>query len=144
MDLDYYFALFYHKTYQFEKSKELIANLLNNGKLKNDQIKTLKLTDKYNDNALTLVSNPVKVNIQNVGSPLNSGTAEYAPVLTADEENMFITYRGPKSAGGLRDLLGKPNPLGIYFEDILLTQKKTEFGLSPERYKTLIRFQMML
>ncbi len=137
VDLDYYFALLYHKTYQFEKSKELIASLLNNGKLKNDQIKTLKLTDKYNENALTLVSNPVKVNIQNVGSPLNSRAAEYAPVLTADEENMFITYRGTKSTGGLRDLLGRPNPLGIYFEDILVSQKKNGTWAEPQAVQNI-------
>lgn len=137
IDLDYYYAILYHKTYQFEKSKELIASLLKNGKLKNDQIKTLKLTDKYNDNALTLVSNPVKVNIQNVGAPLNSNAAEYAPILTADEENMFITYRGIKSLGGLRDLLGRPNPQGIHFEDILLSQKKNGAWSEPRTLQNI-------
>ncbi|MCA0431321.1 MAG: hypothetical protein LCH32_12550 [Bacteroidetes bacterium] len=130
-DLDYYFAILYHKTYQFEKSKNLIATLLSNNKLKNEQIKVLKQTDKYNDNALALVGNPIKVNIQNLGEPLNSKGAEYSPVITADEENMLITYRGVKSLGGLRDLYGKQNALGIYFEDILISQKKDNKWSEP-------------
>lgn len=130
-DLDYYFAILYHKTYQFEKSKNLIATLLSNNKLKNEQIKVLKQTDRYNDNALALVSNPIKVNIKNLGEPLNSRGAEYSPVITADEENMLITYRGVKSLGGLRDLYGKENALGIYFEDILISQKKDNNWSEP-------------
>jgi len=50
---------------------------------------------------------------------------------------MFITYRGPKRAGGLRDLLGKPKPLGIYFEDILLTQKKNGVWSEPRTLKNI-------
>ncbi len=123
-DLDFYFALLYHKTYQFEKSLALIETLLKTKKLNAAQEKELNKVARYCRNAIPLIEKPIVANIKNISSPPNTKGAEYSPVVTADEETIFFTYRGTKSLGGLRDLYGKQNPLGIYFEDVFLSQKK--------------------
>ncbi len=124
-DIDFYFALLYHKTNEFDKSIELANKLLAANKLKGDQAKTLKRLIENCNNAKELVEKPLKINIENIGSPPNSKGAEYSAVVTSDEETIFFTYRGDKSTGGLRDSYGKENKLGYYFEDIFLS-KKTE------------------
>ena len=60
-----------------------------------------------------LMSKPVRVFIDNLGPEVNSQYAEYSPVITADESQLFITSRRPNTVGGKMD----PD-LGDYFEDL--------------------------
>ncbi|MGZ4037473.1 MAG: hypothetical protein ACXVPQ_06565, partial [Bacteroidia bacterium] len=122
-DIDYYFALLYHKMYQFDKSIELCNKLLENPKLKPDQRNQLKQVIENCNNAKVLVATPVAAKIENIGSPPNTEAAEYAPVVTGDEEIMLFTYRGKESTGGLRDINDKANEYGFYYEDIFMTFK---------------------
>jgi Tol biopolymer transport system component len=122
-DLDYYFALLYHKTYQFDKSIELANKLLENSKIKPEQRTALKQLLENCKNGQALVALPVNAKIQTLGTPPNTEAAEYSPVITSDEETMLYTYRGKESMGGLRDLHDLPNPFGYYYEDIFITRK---------------------
>ena len=122
-NIDFNFALLYHKTNEFDRSIELAHKLLATNKLKDEQVVILKQLIQYCNNAKILVATPVKVNIQNIGSPPNSIGAEYSAVVTSDEETIFFTYRGEKSVGGLRNSYGKEDKLGYYFEDVFLSKK---------------------
>jgi hypothetical protein len=131
-NLDYYFALLYHKNYQFDKSIELCNTLLKNLKTKPDQSKILKQTIQFCNNGKDLVAKPLNVKINSIGNPPNTNAAEYSPVISADEETIYYTYRGEKSMGGLRDLYNKPNKLGFYFEDIYFSQFANGQWQSPQ------------
>ena len=70
-----------------------------------------------------LVANPVNIQIQNMGSTVNSAYPDYSPVLSADGNTLFFTSRRPETTG-----LQKDNE-GNYMEDIYLANK-TETGWS--------------
>ncbi len=123
VNIDYYLAVAYHRTYQFDRSMELTSALLSNSKT--DPALKASLTNlmNYNKNGKELVQNPLPVKIDNLGSPPNTEGSEYSPVLTSDEETIIFTYRGKESIGGLVDGANKPDPNGSYNEDIFISKK---------------------
>lgn len=123
VNIDYYLALAYHRTYQFDRSLELASALLSNSKTDPALKQSLTNLINYNKNGKELIQNPLSVKIDNVGAPPNSEGAEYSPVVTSDEETMIFTYRGKESIGGLVDGANKPDPNGSYNEDIFITKK---------------------
>ncbi len=64
-----------------------------------------------------LLTSPVKVKIENMGTTINSPFADYCPVLSADETTMIFTTRRPETTGG------KVDEWGSYFEDIYISHK---------------------
>ncbi len=60
-----------------------------------------------------LMKKPVRVFIDNLGPEVNTAFAEYSPVITADEGQIYFTSRRDNTVGGKMD----PG-LGDYFEDI--------------------------
>ncbi|MGZ3930920.1 MAG: hypothetical protein ACXVP0_06020, partial [Bacteroidia bacterium] len=132
IDIDFYFALLYHKTFQFDKAIEL-ANALNaDPKTSPEQKTTLNQLVTYCKNGKILMQNPVNVKIENIGNPPNSESDEYSPVITSDEETMIFTYRGKESMGGLLDKFNKPSPDGDYNEDIFIARKVNGKWQKPE------------
>lgn len=131
-DVDYYFALLYHKTYQFDKAIELASGLLTNPKLSPEDKAELERLVFFSKNGKELYQNPVDTKIENLGSPINTENAEYAPVITPDEESIIYTYRGKESMGGLVDENNKPDPKGDYNEDIFVVKKIDKVWQKPE------------
>lgn len=123
-NIDYYFALLYHRLGEFEKSLRYIETFKSSHKPTPDQHKILNKLVSYCNSGLLLVQHPIDVRISNIGSPPNSEFAEYAPVISADEEVMIYTYRGDQSDGGLQNAYGKPDKYGFYYEDIFISYKK--------------------
>lgn len=122
-DLDYYFALLYHKTYQFDKCIELARQLLKKPNL-NPEFKTQLTTVIGNcENAKLLAATPTDAHVDNIGNPPNTDDAEYSPVITSDEETILFTYRGKMSKGGLRNSYNKPDKYGFYYEDVYMSKK---------------------
>ncbi|MBC7448394.1 MAG: PD40 domain-containing protein [Hymenobacteraceae bacterium] len=83
-----------------------------------DRNSTVSVTDvrKRMDECQTgkeLMAKPVRAFIDNLGPEVNSQYAEYCPVITADESQIFFTSRRATTIGGKMD----PD-LGDYFEDI--------------------------
>lgn len=130
-EIDYYFALLYHKTYQFDKALELANGLLTNPKLTPEDRADLEKLVFYSKNGKELYANPVDAKIENLGSPINTENAEYAPVITPEEESIIFTYRGKESMGGLVDLNNKPDPKGDYNEDIFIANKVDKAWQNP-------------
>lgn len=64
-----------------------------------------------------LVADPIKVNIVNLGSAVNSAHADYSPVLSADQERLYFTSRRPGSTGAELDADGN------FMEDIYMSTK---------------------
>lgn len=131
-DVDYYFALLYHKTYQFDKALELANGLLTNPKLSPEDKAELERLVFFSKNGKELYSNQVEAKIENLGSTINTENAEYAPVVTPEEEGIIFTYRGKESIGGLVDASNKPDPKGDYNEDIFIAKKIDKVWQKPE------------
>lgn len=125
-NIDYYFALLYHRFGEFEKSLSYINLFRTKRKPSPEQNKVLTKLVSYCNSGLLLIQNPIDVKISNIGSPPNSLNAEYAPVISADEKVMIYTYRGVESEGGLQNIYGKADKYGIYYEDIFITTKENE------------------
>ncbi len=132
LNINFYFAILYHKTYQFDKALELINALMADAKTTPEQKAYLLRLTTYCKNGKILMENPVTVKIENIGTPPNSPSSEYAPVLTSDEETLIYTYRGKESKGGLVDELNKPDPEGNYNEDIFISKKINGKWSAPE------------
>lgn len=130
-DVDYYLALLYHKTYQFDKALELANALLTNPKITPEDKAELERLVFFSKNGKELYQTPVEAKIENLGSPINTENAEYAPVVSPDEETIIYTYRGKESMGGLVDENNKPNPKGDYNEDIFVAKKVDKVWQTP-------------
>ncbi|MCW3072454.1 MAG: hypothetical protein JWO44_2344 [Bacteroidetes bacterium] len=70
-----------------------------------------------------LMATPVRMKIQNLGNTVNSGYADYSPVLSADQSTIFFTSRRPETTGSQKD------DEGNNMEDIY-TADKTKSGWS--------------
>ncbi|MDG1475929.1 MAG: hypothetical protein P8Q14_02165 [Vicingaceae bacterium] len=86
----------------------------------------------YCENAKVYMKDTLKVEIVNIGSPINTEYSEYVPVITPDESMMIFTYRGNMSKGGLLGPTGKPDNDGQYYEDIMVSYKMGDEWLDPE------------
>ena len=86
----------------------------------------------YCENAKIYLQDSLAVEINNIGSPINTEHSEYVPVITPDESMMIFTYSGDKSKGGLLGPTGKPDPDGSYYEDIMVSYRLGEDWLEPE------------
>ena len=131
-DIEFYMAVLYHRTYQFEKSIEMCTKLLSDKNLDPKDKQILELTIKSSRNGLYFIQKPNDVKIENIGSTINTDASEYAPVITPDEETMFFTYRGKDCLGGLFDMNNKPDPDGEYNEDIFMAKKIDGVWQKPE------------
>ncbi len=78
---------------------------------------------KMIENAKYFFNNPINANIVNIGEPINSKYAEYAPFLSLDGSSLIFTYRGKGSTGGKRDLYGHEDPKGQYMEDVYIAER---------------------
>ena len=116
----YDLARSYHIAYRmdeaivtFNKYKAFFAEDDYQFKMANRQIEMCNI-------AKTLVDNPVRVEITNLGSVINSSFPDYSPVITADETELLFTSRRPGSTGGLLTEDGE------YFEDVYISYRKED------------------
>lgn len=131
-DIEFYLAVLYHRTYQFDKSIELTEKLLADKKLNPKDKPVLEELLKHNRNGKQITSSPIDVKIANIGSDINTEGSEYAPVVTSDEETIIYTYRGKDCLGGLFDMNNNPDPDGEYNEDIFMSKKTDGKWQKPE------------
>lgn len=123
-------GLTYHEMYKFEEALKYyhvytLKSDTNSNKYKKSNIK------KLISNVLTaidMVDNPVDVTIENVGHNINSEFADYVPIVTADDQEIFFTSRRPSSTGGDIDHDSE------YFEDIFYSDKDSLGRWMPSRH----------
>ncbi len=73
------------------------------------------------NNARYFFANHSKEEIKNMGNTINSTYSEYTPLITGDESILVFTYQGEGSTGGLRDVYGRPDTQGSYYEDVYIS-----------------------
>ncbi len=120
----------YHLDYQFDKAiqsyEKFIAVMAENKNSDKELLEETNRKIKMCNNGKTLVANPVKLKIQNLGNAVNSPYADYSPVISADENSLYFTSRRAESTGGEKDELGN------YMEDIYVSTK-TKTGWSKAK-----------
>ncbi len=134
-DLLYYLGRAYHRSYMFDKAIDYFKRADLSKKTSSDKRKSLNYYITCCRQGKIMISNPVDVQIINLGPPINTEGSEYVPVISADESVLIYTYKGTKSKGGLRDEYGRPDPKGQYYEDIYHSYKMQETWLAPEKNK---------
>ena len=117
----------YHLNYQFDKAIEayekFMAMMAENKSTDKTLLEEVRRRIEMCKTGQRLVANPVKINIQNLGGNVNSAYADYSPVLSADQKNLYFTSRRPGGVGGQKDDEGN-------FMENIYTAKKTEKGWS--------------
>ncbi len=78
------------------------------------------------DNGKKLVSQPLNIKIENLGSPINTIYPEYVPLISGDEKTMIFTSRRPNTTGG--DLDDVDN---LYYEDIYIAYNQNNKWSEP-------------
>ncbi len=115
----YYLAKAYHLNYEFDKAIECYEKyikLLGSSSKNASDIADAKHEIETCNYGKELVKAPVKVIITNLGENVNSPYADYAPVVSLDEETLIFTSR---RKGGLSDV---KLPNGQYLEDIYISK----------------------
>ena len=121
-DINYLLGQAYQLNYEFDKAiskyneykKSLSpADITSFGKKTDKKIKEC-------DNGKKLVTDSVRVFIDNLGDVVNSAYPEYSPIINADESMMIFTSRRDNTTGGNKDPLDNK-----YYEDIYITYKNT-------------------
>ncbi len=117
----------YHLDYKFDKAIEAYEKFLSVTTENNSDNKTLIAETKQSieicKTAKVLVANPINVKLKNLGGEVNSNSADYSPVLSADQNTLFFTSRRPETTGSQKDADGN------FMEDIYISTK-TKTGWS--------------
>jgi tetratricopeptide (TPR) repeat protein len=127
----FYIGKAYAARYQFEEAIEYYKKYINT-KLSQEQINDAKKHINWAENGLKLYGKEVDVEIKNIGEPINTEFSEYVPVISSDEAVLIFTYRGERSKGGRQNKYLKPDPDGLYYEDIFISYKVGDKWLTPE------------
>jgi outer membrane protein OmpA-like peptidoglycan-associated protein len=111
----------YHLNYQFDMGIAAYAQFIKlEEELKRPDKKLIEEATRNMAQCRTgkqLMGSPVKGKIENMGIAVNSLYADYAPVLTADQQTLFFTSRRPNTTGGGKD------DEGNYMEDIYMSKR---------------------
>lgn len=134
-DLNYNLAIAYHMNLDFDKAIELYQTYkrsLKPEKLREFENEINKKIAECNVGR-ELVKTPVRVQIENMGSGINSQYPDYGPIINADESILFFTSRREGSVGGDKD----PQDFE-YFEDIFIAEYRTNYWAPPSNAGTNI------
>lgn len=131
-EVDFHLARAYAVNEQFDDAIEHYNIYLSDEEAPQDQKEMARLNILYCENAKIFMKDTLKVQINNIGPPINTKYSEYVPVITPDESVLIFTYRGEKSIGGLMDKTGKPDPDGDYYEDIYVSYRMGNEWLEPQ------------
>ena len=113
-DIEYYLGRAYQLNYKFEEAMSYYSAYQENSA--NEDLNR-NIDRKLEECRIGdyMYKNPVKANIKNIGSTINTEFDEYAPIVSPDESMLVFTSRRNTSTGGKRTSDGK------YFEDIYQT-----------------------
>lgn len=133
-DLKYYLSQAYHLANRFDDaiaSFQSMKEAIIPNKSGNELLKDINRRIEMCNYGKTLVQNPRKVNIVNLGKLINSEYQDYAPIISADESFMIFTSRRKGSTGGILD------ENGDYYEDIYSSKSENNKWESPVKIDSL-------
>ncbi len=136
-DFNFYLARANHAAQNFEKAAELYSLALKGFEPGSPEALKISLLmqqcqkgvelkerlSQLNKNEVTIMT----LLPENINTPYN----EYMPVISADENLLIFTYRGPKSTGGKLNDAGEPDPEGIFYGEDIFQSVKTGENWSP-------------
>lgn len=123
-NVEFYLARAYHLNSKFTESIAMFEQFKANKFAEKELKDRVEIYVKYCKNGIELSKNPLKIQIDNIGAPVNTYEAEYAPNISADESELYFTYRGKNSMGGEQVSLDNPySPVDSYYEDIYFSTK---------------------
>jgi len=131
-EVNLYLGRAYAVNHEFDNAIEAYQEYMRSDQVSVEEKSNARQNIIYCQNAKEYIGDSVKVEIFNIGSPINTEYSEYVPVITPDESLLIYTYRGSKSKGGLMDVTGKPDNDGRYYEDIMISYKFNDEWLDPE------------
>ena len=109
----------YHLNYKFSKAKEYYEKFEKLIDPKDSiEIKILKELELQTEYAIKYVSNPSKIKSTNLGIDVNSEYPDFSPVISADENSIIFTHRGPMFKND-----GISIDDGYYFENVVISNK---------------------
>jgi len=118
--LYFYTAKAYHLAHQMDEAIKYYQEY--KAKLKprkdGDLIKKMDREIEMCNNGKELMAHPLKTEIKNMGSVINSEYPDYAPVLSADQLTIIFTSNRPNTTGGQID-----ESDGLYYEDIYISNR---------------------
>lgn len=130
---NYYLGVLYHFSRDYNKA---IACYSQYKKYKGEKEHSIKeiddLIDKSNTAMLFEARADKTIQIENIGNTVNTEYAEYAPLISEEENFMMFTSRRKNPVYQQKD------PLGDYFEDIYITRKVADVWQTPEMLDTSI------
>ena len=123
-DILFYLGKAYKVNYKFNEAIGYFK-LADGKKTSEDNRKLIPRMIEQCHNAKEILSDSLnfKVELTNIGAPINTEADEYVPLVPADESILIYTYKGKKSMGGLQNIYGEPDPDGAYYEDIYISSK---------------------
>lgn len=132
----YYLAAAYHIDYQFDEAIGLFNQFKTYLTANNDKETLLEDVERRLEMCFTakkIVTNPVFITIDNLGSVINSKYSDYAPCISADQNTLIMTSRREGSTGNKKELDGR------YYEDIYISKRdENEVWSEPVRISTNI------
>lgn len=123
----YYLGQVYHLDGRLVEEIELYQSYKNYGKDIEQSIESVNRLIEQAKYAQELIDQPVNVDIENIGSEINTEYHEYVPLVYGEEDEIFFTSRRPGSTGGLQDHRGD------YFEDVYNSQFRYGFWQRPDQ-----------
>lgn len=76
-----------------------------------------------------LMATPMDIKVKNLGPVINSPYPDYGAIISADENTIVFTSTRPGTTGGMID---PSDGLGLYYEDIYISQKTDSGWSNPE------------
>jgi tetratricopeptide (TPR) repeat protein len=131
-EVNFYLGRAYAVNNRFDDAIAIYQEYIAAEGVSDDQKATARQNIIYCENAKVYTLDSLKVEIENLGSPINTDYSEYVPVITPDESMLIYTYSGDRSKGGLMDPSGKPDSDGQFYEDIMVSYKLGDDWLEPE------------
>lgn len=124
LEAKFYLGKAYHKNYEFKKALEVFQ-------LMHQQVSNKEMLTAINEEieqcktGIELKKNPVKMEIKNLGTRINSPYSDHSPVLSADESVLIFTSRRKRFENE------KPNLDGQFNEDIYLSETNGKQWTKP-------------
>jgi outer membrane protein OmpA-like peptidoglycan-associated protein len=111
----------YHLNYEFDKAIKTYQRFITVMKQNNMPGKIVMAEALHQievcKTAKILVANPINIKIETLGNSLNSPYADYAPVISADQNTIFFTTTRIETKGDIKDEGGN------FMEDIYMSKK---------------------
>ena len=122
-DIKYYLGKAYFLNQQYDQAMDYFNQYYSSKKATEEFKKEIERLKENCENGKKLMETPVEVKITNVGALVNTDAQEYGPVISSDESVLMFTYQGSRSTGGKQNIYNQPDPYGIYFEDVFVSDR---------------------